>query len=672
MGNKYATMNIHICGLNTNDQAIYESEIKILDKLFPEKDEKKSNDNYKVKYCKKPNWNAYIYSRFNTKNFHLISEVIKNQVNSFNGEGSNNKTKEEKDESKNHMILLFVNDNDSDTLLCNEFSDEEIKGELVDNFPLMLFLFKDIERSNTYYNDYIFDFSYINCFNLSSINIPNNNNQENEEIKEKEEYIALFLKKFLYNNYDSYFTERGRRIVDEVDIFTNKQKLGVYLPLVLVGSPGVGKSTFINIINGSRISKASSSEEPVTSKSAFYDVKIPGNDDSEVLMVDDGIIQEAYLRLVDTPGFDLEKDIKIALNELKRIFHDFKEGKEKVPVILFFMNPFGRNSTKDIEKKKKIFEILKLIKDNKAKVIFVITHISKNGKWQKEYSFIKLLKEQGLKELVEEDKSNIIKCDFIGENAYGIKEIFDKIYTYLNVIVDEKNQQTGKIYTQSFIDDIKNIQTFDEKLQYIKSKTSLFDHFQSKEDIIDYANKKSKILIYSMSALAAASGASPVPFTDIAVVFTIQAGTIIQIGKNFGYIWKTISKHDLESIYKGELYNPDKIQNQNQGKIHLNNEDIKKLIFATIFKGIGMAICLNIDDVVKLFWGIGSIAGSVLGAIIDGGIVFKYSNNARKYYESKCKADDGTIFFTTRCAEYEIIFRQFELFKNFNLIYPSE
>lgn len=665
MGNKFATMNIHICGLNTNNQAIYESEIKILDKLFPEKDEKKSNDNYKVKYCKKPKWNAYIYSRFNTKNFHLISEVIKNQVNSCNGEEVNNKTKEEIDELKNHMILLFVNDNDSDILLCNEFSDEEIKGELVDNFPLMLFLFKDIERSNTYYKDYIFDFSYINCLNLSSINIQNNE-------KEKEEYISLFLKKFLYNNFDSYFTERGRKIVDEIDIFSNKQKFGVYLPIVLVGSPGVGKSTFINILNGSRISKASSSEDPVTSKSAIYDVKIPGKDDNDILMVDDGIIQEAYLRIVDTPGFDLQKDIKIALNELKRIFQDFKEGKEKIPVILFFMNPFGRNSTRDENKKNKIIEILKLIKVNKAKIIFVITHIQKNAKWQKEYSFIKYLREQGLEELVEENKSNIIKCDFIGENAYGIKEIFDKIYMYLNVIVGENNQPTGKIYTQSFIDDIKNIQTFDEKLQYIKSKTSLFDHFYSKEDIIDYANKKSKFLIFSMSALAAISGASPVPFTDIAVVITIQAGTIIQIGKNFGYIWKTISKHDLESIYKGELYNPDIIQNQNQGELHLNNEDIKKLVLATIFKGIGMGICLNIDDIVKLFWGIGTIVGAVLGGIIDGGIVFKYSNNARKYYESKCKADDGTIFFTTRCAEYEIIFRQFELFKNTNLIYPSE
>ena len=644
---------------------VYDSAIKILDKLFPEKDEKKSNENYKFKYCKKPKWNAYIYSRFNTKNFQLISEIIINQTNSCNGEEAKNKTQEEKNELKNHMILFFVNDNDSDISLCNEFSNEEIKGELVNNFPLMLFLYKDIERSNTYYKDHIFDFSYINCLNLSSINIQNNN-------IEKEEYIAIFLKKLLYNNYDSYFTERGRKIVDEVDIFSNKQKLGIYLPIILVGSPGVGKSTFINILNGSRISKASSSDDPITSKSAYYDVKIPGNGDNEILMVDEGIIQESYIRFVDTPGFDLEKDIKIALDEIKRIFNDFKEGKEKVPVILFFMNPVGRNSTQDKDKKKEIFQILKLIKDNQAKIIFVITHIPKNGKWQKEYSFIKSLKEQGLEDLVENDKSNIIKCDLIGENAYGIKEIFDKIHTYLNVIVDDNNKPTGKIYTQSFINDIKDIPNFDEKLQYIKSKTSLFDHFETKEDIIAYGNKRSTILIYSMTGLAAAAGASPIPFTDIPIVISLQTGTIIKIGKNYGYIWKTISKNDLVSIYKGELYNPNQNQIQNQDNLHMNIEDMIKLIGETIFKGAGMMIAANVDDILKIFWGIGTIVGSALGVIIDGGIVYKYSKNAKKYYESKCRADDGTIFFTTKCAEYEIIFRQFELFKNFDLIYPSE
>ena len=39
----------------------------------------------------------------------------------------------------------------------------------------------------------------------------------------------------------------------------------------------MGKSTFINDIAGERISKATSFVEPVTSKAAYYDVKIPGN-----------------------------------------------------------------------------------------------------------------------------------------------------------------------------------------------------------------------------------------------------------------------------------------------------------------------------------------------------------------------------------------------------------
>ena len=82
-------------------------------------------------------------------------------------------------------------------------------------------------------------------------------------------------------------------------------------------------------------------------------------------------------------------------------------------------------------------------------------------------------------------------------------------------------------------------------------------------------------------------------------------------------------KNDLVSIYKGELYNPNnQIQIQNQDNLHINIEDITKLIGETIFKGVGMMIAANIDDVLKLFWGIGTIIGSAVGAIIDGGIVY--------------------------------------------------
>ena len=299
----------------------------------------------------------------------------------------------------------------------------------------------------------------------------------------------------------------------------------------------------------------------------------------------------------------------------------------------------------------------------------------KNSKWQKEYSFMYNMKEKGLDNLIEKNKSNIIKCELIGENGYGIKEIFDKIHSYLNVIEDKNHKPTGKIYTQSFIEDIKKFKNFDEKLQYIKSKTSLFDQFKSKEDIISYGNKRSKALITSMTTIAAACGTNPIPFVDIAIVSSIVGTTIIKIGKNYGYVWKNISKKDLIAICRGQLYNEEKNIEDNKkenNKTNLSKKEILNLVGETFFKGTAMICTLAFDDIIKAIWGIGTAAGSVIGAILDGGIVYKYSNNAKKYFESKCKADDGTIFFGTRCGEYENIFRKFDQFKNFELIYPTE
>ena len=347
-------MNIHICGLDKNDKEFYESQMKTLDILFPKEDKNKSTVNYKVKYSKKPKWYSFIYLDNNAKNFKLVNQVIQGQTKKYNEENQKRKLKEEeKGELRNHMILLYVTDNESDTILCDEFSEDETIDVLADNFPLIVFLFKNIDRNNTFYRDKFFDYSYIKCLNLSSLsNYLEINNSK------KEDFQALFLKSFLYNNYDSYFTERGHKIIDEIDPLSNRQMPGIYLPIILIGSPGVGKSTFINIINGGRISKASSSDEPVTSKSAYYDVKIPGQK-TETQENNEELSQEAFIRFIDTPGFDLEKDIDTAYKEIKTIFKNFTDGKENIPVILYFMNPVGRNSTKDETKKEKTMEILK-------------------------------------------------------------------------------------------------------------------------------------------------------------------------------------------------------------------------------------------------------------------------------------------------------------------------
>lgn len=668
MGQENTNMNIHISGLDSGKKDNYKSQTAILNKLFPDADYKKSTSDYVIKYCKKPKWNAFIYKDKNSNNFSLINQTIQNEINKYKVIKDKNERKKniEKEGSKNQMIIHFVSENNSDNLLLEEFNKPKSRRSLNENFPLILFLFKDIDRNNIYYSHSFFDYSYIKCINLK--NIYSERIKEKENKASKEDLIAVYLKALLYNEYDSYFTQRGRKIIDEIDPFSNSPKLGIYLPIILVGSPGCGKSTFINIINGGRISRASSSQLPVTSNSAYYDVKIPGNANDEIEIDNDGLRQEAYIRFIDTPGFDLEKDIDISMKEIEKIYSDFKEGKERIPVILYFINPVGRNSTKDEKKENKKLKILESLKNYKSKIIFIVTHLDKNQIWDNQDSFIQNLKDNNLEDLVEKDESNIIQCQLVGNNAYGVKEIFKKIYDYTNFIEDSNYKQTQKLYAGSLIEEIKKKETFDEKLEFIKKKTNLFNEFKSKKDIIEYAHKKYKLLLISMTFCAALAGLHPIPFSDIPIVLGIIGRSIILIGNYYGYVWKNISRQDLLSIYKGKLYeNNEAVQHETFFKMSDFLGVIKDLIKNTKV----LLFLLNVDDFIKMIPMIGSV-GMFAGSVIDTGLTFSFCKDAKNYFESKCEKDDGTIFFITRCSEYEVIFRKFKQFEEYELIYPGQ
>ena len=141
-----------------------------------------------------------------------------------------------------------------------------------------------------------------------------------------------------------------------------------------------------------------------------------------------------------------------------------------------------------------------------------------------------------------------------------------------------------------------------------------------------------------MTLASAGAGSIPIPFVDITIVLNIIGATIIKIGKAYGYVWKQISKDDLFSIYKGELY-------QKKNCVEKDNNNLiefLKVVGEIFAKGIMTTFLLNIDDIIKSFYGIGTVLGVIVGAIADAGIVYKYSTNAKYYFESKCKEDDGT------------------------------
>ena len=198
---------------------------------------------------------------------------------------------------------------------------------------------------------------YLKCINLGDISSDDSDRDKIKSLK------ILYLLTILKNRYNSYFVEDGYKVIDEIDPLSNISTTGIYLPILLIGNPGMGKSTFINVIAGERISKATSSVEPVTTKEAYYDVKIPGNP-VNINVNNNGINNsllntDAYIRFIDTPGFDKKQDVEIAINAVNKIFEKFEKKKERISAILYSLQS-GRSFGNEPDKKEMTLRLLRV------------------------------------------------------------------------------------------------------------------------------------------------------------------------------------------------------------------------------------------------------------------------------------------------------------------------
>lgn len=593
---------------------------------------------------------------------------IKNNIE----KAKKNKDNEEYKAYKNNMILCFA-DNDCDKLLLKEFKGS--KKELNENFPLILFIFKNTTKSIRDYKDLFFDITYLKCINLGDISSDDNDRNKIKSLK------ILYLLTILKNRHNSYLVEDGHKVIDEIDPLSNISTTGIYLPILLIGNPCMGKSTFINVIAGERISKATSSVEPVTTKEAYYDVKIPGNP-VNINVNNNGINNsllntDAYIRFIDTPGFDKKHDVEIAINAVNKIFKKFEEGKERIPAILYFLQS-GRSFGNEPDRKEKTLKLLRVLKTKKATLLFIITrcHEDEEEEWEQTPSFKEFLQENRLDSLIDNNNSNILTCNLVGKSAFGVKKIFEKLHSCLNLVDGEED------YNESLIKGITERETFDQKLQYIKQKTHLFDEFSSHEDIVRYGDIKSNVLISSLSLMAAGAGAIPIPLVDVPLMLSLIATAIIRIASFYGYAWHKISKNDILSILNGEEYvrrdeeNDEYIKAEKSMVKKAEKSVAKKIVIFDIIKklllgSIITSTALVIDDGIKTIPVIGTILGCIVGSIIDFSMLILYANRAKKYFQSKCRNDDGTIFFCVRFHEYEIIFKKFKEFQNYDIIFPK-
>lgn len=79
---------------------------------------------------------------------------------------------------------------------------------------------------------------------------------------------------------------------------------------------------------------------------------------------------------------------------------------------------------------------------------------------------------------------------------------------------------------------------------------------------------------------------------------------------------------------------------------------------------------LLIDKGLKIILVIRLVLGAALRTICNCGLVIHFWRNVNKYYKIKCEADNGALFFCSRCYEYIVIFKKYKKFDSFNHIYP--
>lgn len=333
--------------------------------------------------------------------------------------------------------------------------------------------------------------------------------------------------------------------------------------------------------------------------------------------------------------------------------------KKKNPLVLYFLNPCGRQfSNKDVRGE---VGLLKELKSRKAKVIFVVTHLS-TEEWDQELDFIKYLEKENLSELIitleENDydtKRNIAKVEL--KTNKGINDLFEQIIYFSN---NKSNYEEN--FLENLLNEVKRIKGFDERLKYLRRKSTLFKELNNKDELISYLLMKSGITITSSSLLAGAAGCCIIPGCDVPFVLATMAGILAIIANIFGFQVKNLNKEDIISIMNSKEYVGN--ESSERDNLHLTIPQIITIIFTNLGK---LGLLLFADDAVKLIPGVGSLIGMALGAISNIALVAKHGYDCQEYFKSKLEYKDGEFYFTTKILQQASLFRQLtELVKKFS------
>lgn len=454
-------LNIYTCG-----------NIKEI-KKFNEKEVDGENDieqNLDYFEGKSPKNNWYFNFYCNELDENLINKIMNKIIAEFKNKRNIN----------NNVILIFLDSKQSE-------KNKNLIKIIIDIFdktntiykPILLFAFKkrkekeDEEEVNEEEKNIIDEVIKINKYNKvfikKFIEVVYYSENDYSQIKQKLSSICCY-----FNNISDVFSILDEMIRDYNFYHPkriNKINHNSTFNILVMGRPGSGKSTLINLLINKRKAREGIGDSVTKEISKYVHEKYP-------------------ITFEDTPGFEDNSDLNKMLNFLVMSRKIFKEGKNKFHLVLYLIN--GSNERTFIGEEVKLIKYIQ--KSLKLPIFFVCTRC-KNEEYAKDFEeVIKVNLWQNFGDntnLVD----NIYCCHLLTEKdgvykRFGIDKLLNGIKTYYIKEIIQRENDLIKNENKEIIETPKDFENTD-----LSSKSIFLGGLKNSDDFEDYLNEISNHII---------------------------------------------------------------------------------------------------------------------------------------------------------------------------------
>ena len=495
-----------------------------------------------------------------------------------------------------HFIVCFIEGSfENAKEVIKYFSETKV---IYHTFILLVTTNKEITKQEI--NKFIFSDELEKEFDPRNVEILHYNDRD---------FVSFF--QILFEK-SCYFNERGSELSipglnDSIHINIKGKHNFNFL---VIGKPGTGKSTFINIMNGKKVAKEGMGGGKVTERICQYQVK------------------ESNIVLYDTPGFGTSHELEKVKEYYKKEIERMKTINEKFHCIIYLLS---HGDARDFDNPEEclIKDLLKL----KVPFYFILNKSNPPKKTKKKKRKIKDDKKDILEEQINNKFQNSDKFDYPKVICLNLRNNDNSICFGLDKLFDDlcKYYEPYKIDINSLDLNKTNLKNVEQIIKY----NPFFEGLNSKTTILENLLRNCNVEVSGFSALSAAVGFIPFPWSDAPILIGIQISMVIAIATQFGI---KMEKNKAKDIV-----------------VNLSKSSILEAGVAIAGKIVGGTI--------KLFPGIGSVVGGTICASTAAVGTYTLGQATINFFKPKFGEIEIFNFIRNRAISFNSII---ELFKNYS------